>query len=139
MEDIVDQLREFNEDIPVPLELPDRDDLVLVEEQLLISLPADYKEFLLTVSDVVCGAIEPATAMDPQSHVYLPEMASLAWDIGVPRELIPVCELNGNYYCIQQDGEIVYWTPAGLTEEVWESIWDWAQDIWIGSRYRGGA
>ncbi len=73
MEDVIERLREENEPVPVPLELPDEDLLVEIEEELLISLPPEFREFLLTVSDVVYGRIEPVTVTDPQSHTYLPK------------------------------------------------------------------
>lgn len=39
MEEVIEQLRELSEPVPVPLELPDDDLLVEIEEQLLINLP----------------------------------------------------------------------------------------------------
>ena len=55
MEEVIEQLRELNEPVPVPLELPDDDLLVEIEEQLLINLPFGLREFLLQVSDVIYG------------------------------------------------------------------------------------
>ncbi|MFE1817352.1 SMI1/KNR4 family protein, partial [Metapseudomonas otitidis] len=77
-----------NEPVPVPLELPDEDLLVEIEEELLINMPFGLREFLLTVSDVVYGSLEPVTVTDPQSHTYLPDVAANAWDAGVPRDLV---------------------------------------------------
>lgn len=133
MEDVIELLRECNESALVPLTLPDEDDLVEIEEQLLIPLPDDYKVFLLTVSDVICGRIEPATVTDPQSHTYLPEMAATAWDNGVSRELIPICEVDGNYYCIDQDGRVFLWSGDDITEDEWSSIWQWSKEVWLES------
>lgn len=133
MEDVIELLQESNLDVPVPLELPDEDDLVEIEEQILISLPDEYKLFLLEVSDVVCGSIEPATVTDSQSHTYLPEMAATAWDVGMPREYIPICEHADGFYCITQEAEILLWAGGELTEEEWPSIWDWAKDVWLES------
>ena len=45
MEEVIEQLRELNEPVPVPLELPDDDLLVEIEEQLLINLPFGLREF----------------------------------------------------------------------------------------------
>ena len=84
MDDIIEELRERSESIPVPLDLPTEDDLVNIEEQLFLPLPKEYREFLLTVSDVVLGALEPATAADPNAHNYLPELAATAWSDGLP-------------------------------------------------------
>src|SRR5690554_7775213 len=85
MEDVVELLREHNQPVPTPLELPTDDDLLDVQEQILIHLPHGLREFLLEVSDVVYGHLEPVTASDPQSHTYLPEVAATAWDLGLPR------------------------------------------------------
>ncbi len=44
MDDVIDMLRERHDGGLVALELPDEDRLVEIEEQLLISLPGDYKD-----------------------------------------------------------------------------------------------
>lgn len=132
MDEIVQELRDKAEHLPVALELPTDDDLLDVEEQILLSLPAAYRHFLLTVSDIVLGSIEPATAADPQAHTYLPDMAADAWDAGLPRHLIPICQVGESYYCINEDGAVAKWQHGQLEEKEWESIWDWACDIWLG-------
>jgi len=130
MEDVIEQLRERNEPVPVPLELPDEDLLVEIEEQILIALPDDLRAFLLTVSDVVCGRHEPVTATDPHSHTFLPEMAAVAWSMGLPRKYLPICEQDGAYYCISQDGTVLLWDES-ISDETWDSIWEWAREIWL--------
>ena len=135
MEEVIEQLRELNEPVPVPLELPDEETLVEIQEQILIHLPFELREFLLKVSDVVYGRLEPVTVTDPQSHTYLPEVAATAWDLGVPRDLVPICEDRGDYYCVDQEGEVVLWSgdEAELTDERWDSVWHWARDVWLES------
>ena len=131
MEDVIEELRERALDVSVPLELPDEYQLVEVEEQILISIPYELREFLLQVSDVIYGSIEPVTVTDPQSHTYLPEVAANAWAEGMPRELIPICECDNGYYGISEEGEVLYWTDGELTGDSWPSIWLWARDIWL--------
>ncbi len=131
MNEIVDELRALNEDRFGSVELPDIDTLVEVEEQLLIGLPNEFKEYLLTLSDVVYGKIEPVTASDPQMHSYLPEVAAVAWDAGVPRETIPICEYQGNYFIVTQEGEVQYWVDGEIQEQEWESVWKWIEDVWL--------
>lgn len=130
MEDVMDILRERNEPVPVPLELPDEDLLVEIEEELLISMPDDLRYFLLTVSDVVCGKLEPVTVTDRNSHTYLPEVAAVAWSLGLPRRYLPICESNGAYYCISQDGTVLLWDQR-IGDESWENIWQWAREVWL--------
>ena len=133
MEEIIDVLRQAAVPQTFPLELPEEDELVEVEEIILIPLPKSLKIFLLTVSDLVCGTLEPVTVSDSQSHTYLPEVTAEAWAAGLPRDLIPICQKSESYYCIDQDGQIQLWEGGELAEPVWEDIWDWAQDIWITS------
>lgn len=130
-EEILDMLRDSNQPVPVPLDLPDEDLLVEIEEQLLLPIPRDVRTYLLEASDVIYGTLEPVTAADPYSHTYLPEVAAVAWSLGVPRYLLPLCEDNGSYYCVEPDGEVVLWRDGDLTEETWPSIWHWIHDVWL--------
>ncbi len=136
MEEVIEQLREANEPVPVPLELPDEDQLVEIEEQLFINIPFVFKEFLLTVSDVVYGSLEPVTCTDPHSHTYLPDVAANAWDAGVPRDLIPLCQDGESYYCVEEDGTVVLIAPkkplprrAGNRCGTGHGMYGWRADI----------
>jgi len=135
VEDVIDQLREVNETVPVPLELPEEETLVEIQEQILIHLPYELREFLLKVSDVVYGRLELVTASDPHSHTYLPEVAATAWDIGVPRELVPLCQDGRDYYVVDAEGEVFLWLEetGELDDETWESVWHWVRDVWLES------
>jgi hypothetical protein len=131
MEEILELLREYNEPVPVPLDLPDHDQLVQVEEELLLPIPRDMREYLLLASDVVYGSIEPVTVADPHSHTYLPEVTAVAWSLGVPRHLMPLCEVDGAYYCVEPEGEVVLWRDGELTDDNWQTIWYWVREVWL--------
>ncbi|HLT62951.1 MAG TPA: SMI1/KNR4 family protein [Pseudohongiella sp.] len=136
MEEVIELLREKNEPVPVPLELPDEDLLVEIEEELLLPIPADLRAYLLYASDVVYGSLEPVTVTDPRSHTYLPEMAAVAWDQGMPRYLLPICQLGNGYYCIGEHGDVHYWDGEDLGEdpqgnEEWTSLWEWIREVWL--------
>jgi len=136
MEDVIELLREHNEDVSVPLDLPDEDLLVEIEEQLLMSMPDDLREYLLTVSDVVYGSLEPVTVADPRSHTYLPDMAAQAWNDGMARHLLPICQLADGYYCIADEGDVRFWNGHKLGKDPegnkqWPSIWHWAREVWL--------
>ncbi|MEH6557595.1 MAG: SMI1/KNR4 family protein [Oceanicoccus sp.] len=134
MDRIIEELRRSNEPVPVPLDLPDMDDIIDAEEQILLSLDPEFRQFLLSVSDVVCGSIEPVTVADPNSHTYLPEVAATAWSLGVSREVIPLCEHQGGYYCTNEAGEVVYWKDGVASdEEPWADVWQWAEGVWLDS------
>ncbi|PIP78288.1 MAG: cell wall assembly protein [Gammaproteobacteria bacterium CG22_combo_CG10-13_8_21_14_all_40_8] len=117
----------------VSSDLPDEDDLVELEEQILLPIPASFKEFLMTTSDLVIGSLEPVTAGDPQLHTYLPEVTSEAWANGLPRYLLPLCLSGDLFYCVAQSGEVQLWIDGEPQEETWDDVWHWAQMVWLES------
>jgi hypothetical protein len=134
MQKVIDLLRENNQSVPVPLELPDMDDIIDAEEAILLSVDPEFRQFLLTVSDVVYGRLEPVTVSDVNSHTYLPEVAAVAWSLGVSRELIPLCEDRGKYYCINEAGEVLLWEDGEInSDEPWADVWQWAEYVWLDS------
>ncbi|WP_299981175.1 SMI1/KNR4 family protein [uncultured Pseudoteredinibacter sp.] len=132
-EAVLEELQDIAEQVLVPLDLPDHDDLVDIEEAILLPIPPLYRDFLLHASDLVIGSLEPATAADASSHTYLADMAAEAWQLGLPRELLPICQRANGFYAVNQDDEIVFWSPESGSEEAAESIWHWARDIWANS------
>ncbi|MYM62602.1 SMI1/KNR4 family protein [Pseudomaricurvus sp. HS19] len=134
MQEIVDELHEMAESVPVPLELPDDEQLVDALEQILMPLHPDFREFLLTASDVIYGSLEPVTVADPQSHTYLAEVTATAWDLGMPRDMVVLCECPEGYYCVSLEGEVKLWLRSGdYTEDEWESVWYWVKEVWMES------
>jgi len=133
MDEIVDMLREANTAVAWGMELPTHEMTVEAEEQILLPMPRDYREFLLEVSDVIVGALEPAVVADSSAHNYLPELCATAWSDGVPRHLLPFCKHQDAYYCLEPEGEVVLWADGDLTGETWETIWYWARDVWLES------
>jgi len=56
-----------------------------------------------------------------------------AWeDYGVPRNLLPICENNADFYCINQAGEVVFWSHNGWSNEKWQDPASWIEEVWIG-------
>jgi SMI1-KNR4 cell-wall len=133
MQEMIDELHEVAEQVPVPLELPEHDQVVDAQEQILMPLPFDFREFLMEASDVVYGTLEPVTVADSSSHTYLPEVTATAWSLGMPREMIALCESREGYYCVAQDGEIKLWRDDDYDSESWENIWYWVRDVWLES------
>jgi len=131
MEEIVDRIRGSAIASASCLELPSHDDLVLVEEELLLPIPNEFRNFLLQVSDVLIGRLEPVTVADPGAHTHLPEVTANAWANDLPRDLMVVCQDGEDYYCITQDGEIQLWQEGEITDQVWMDIWLWAEDVWL--------
>src|SRR5215813_13656038 len=95
---IVAELRELNEPVPIPARLPTEAEVATAEQRLGVRFPSDYRYFLRHGSDVAYGALEPAMVTPDAGHLDLVQVASDAWKAGVPRELLPFCESNGDYY-----------------------------------------
>ena len=129
----IHQLRELNEPVPKPMRLPAAAAVAAAERELGVTFHPDYRTFLLEASDVVYGTLEPATiGTRKRAHTDLVRMAHDAWTLmELPRELLPICEDNGDYYCMNERGEVVYWSHDGPTDERWPNLATWIQQVWI--------
>jgi hypothetical protein len=130
--DVIAELRELNEPVPKPLRLPTENEVDAAEGRLGIKFQADYRQHLLQASDVVYGALEPAIVTPDAGHLDLIDMAQTAWDeMEVPRTLLPFCEDNGDYYCLNESGEVEFWSHNGATDERWKDLATWIKEVWI--------
>jgi len=116
-----------------PLDKPSIDDLVEAQEIMLISIPPIFRDYLMTCSHLSYGSLEPVTLADPGLHTYLPEVAARAWEIGLPRETLPLCQDQANVYCVGEDDTVYIWDQesGGEPEEVSTNTWEWVRDIWL--------
>ncbi|TQV73624.1 SMI1/KNR4 family protein [Aliikangiella marina] len=134
MEELIEVLQSAAIPQAFQIDLPDEDDLVEIEEEILLPIPSDFKQFLTSVSNLVIGSLEPVTVTDPQAHTHLPEVTAQAWADGMPRDLIAVCSIGTGCYCINPEGEVMLWQSGEIIDdEQWEDIWQWAKDIWLTS------
>ena len=125
-------LRERNEEVPEPMRLPTAEEVGAAEKDLGVKFHPDYRKYLLEASDVVFGTKEPATITDAESHTHLPTVAEDAWEMGVPKKYLPICEDNGDYYCMNQKGQVLYVSSDGETMEKWSDLATWIEEVWIG-------
>jgi hypothetical protein len=125
-------LRARNEPVRRPLRLPTVAEVDDAELRLGIRFHRDYRRYLLEGSDVVYGVLEPVTITRPDSHTDLFKVAESAWNgYGVPRELLPICEDNADFYCMNSTGEVVFWSHNGWSAEKWNSLGDWIERVWL--------
>ena len=130
--DVIAELRDLNGPVPQPLRLPTEDEVNAAEKQLEVKFPEDYRRYLLEASDVVYGSLEPAILTADAGHLSLVEMVETAWDeMEVSRELLPFCEDNGDYYCLDTDGRVRFWSHNGTTDESWPNLATWIKEVWI--------
>ncbi|MFO1021376.1 MAG: SMI1/KNR4 family protein [Planctomycetales bacterium] len=126
------KLRELNEPVPKPMRLPSPEEVDEAERELGIQFHPDYRHYLLEASDVVLGILEPATLTVPDDFTDLREVCKSAWEsYDVPRNLLPICEDNADFYCLNARGEVLFWSHNGLSEEKWPTLADWIEQVWI--------
>jgi hypothetical protein len=131
LEDVIQELRALNEPVPNPLRLPTPEEVAQAEQVLGLKFHPDFRKYLLEASDVVYGTLEPVTITVEDEYTDLHKVARDAWESGVSRSLLPVCEDNADFYCINERGEIVYWSHDGPTDEKWPDLATWIQEVWI--------
>ena len=130
--EVIEELRELREDVPEPFRLPTEDEVKAAEKQLGITFHEDYRRYLLTASDIVYGALEPAVVTPDAGYLSLVDVAQTAWnEMEVARYLLPFCEDNGDYYCLTKKGEVVFWSSDGATDEKWPNLATWIKEVWI--------
>lgn len=128
----IEELKSLSEDTPTKPKLPNDELLDEYEQKLGIKLPSDYRLFLKEASDVFVGYINPLLVSENEdSGNELSVAINEARELGVPSEWLPVCEDNGDYYCIDQSGAVQFWSQDGFTDENWCSLADWIKEVWI--------
>ena len=126
------ELRNRNGTVPNPLRLPSETEVDNVEKALGVRFHRDFRRYLLEVSDVVFGMFEPVTITQPGAHTDLLEVVKAAWEgYGVPRDRVPICEDNADFYCMNEGGQVVFWSHNGWSSETWPSLADWIERVWI--------
>ena len=130
--EIIMKLRELNEPVPKPLRVPTMDEVENAQHRLGVTFHPDYRKYLLEASDVVFGTKEPCTVTPDGGHTDLISIAMAAWQqMGLPPDLLPICEDNGDYYCVNSSGEVVFWSHNGLSNERWPDLAAWIKQVWI--------
>jgi hypothetical protein len=131
--DSLQSLRRANQPVPKPMRLPTSGEISLAEKEIGTSFHPDFRRFLLEASDVVFGTMEPVTLTLPGAHTDLRKVTSSARKAGVPKEWLPVCESNGDYFCLLPSGEIRFWSHDGASSESWSSLSEWIDEVWLTS------
>lgn len=130
-------LQRLNESVPRPRRLPTPEAVDALAQSLGVQFHPDFRRFLLEASDVSVGYLEPVHAVpvevsDAVDYTYLPAVVESAREWGVPDHLLPICEDNSDFYCMNDAGEVVFWSHDGTTDETWPDLAAWIEVVWIG-------
>ena len=129
---VIARLRELNEPVPKPLRRPTEEEVDAAERDLGVTFHPDYRRFLLEASDVSYGTYEPASVTVRGGYLDLRDVAREAWDDWeVPRDLLPFCKSEADFFCLNQAGEVVYMDHNGWTDEKWPDLATWIEEVWI--------
>ncbi|WP_305830531.1 SMI1/KNR4 family protein [Photobacterium leiognathi] len=64
--------------------------------------------------------LEALEILDPPVMLTIYEaLVSARKFYDLPVELMPICEDNSDYYCINNNGEVVFWSHNGTTNQKW--------------------
>lgn len=114
-----------------PLRPPTDAEIDAAEWRLGMKFHPDYRAFLKSGGDVGNSTLEPAVVLPGSGYLDLFEIVEGARDEGVPPDLLPFVEDNGDYFCMNPRGEVIFWSHNGATDERWPSIAVWRQEVCI--------
>ena len=102
-----------------------------VEQRLGRKFHPDYRAFLRNGGDVADARFEPAVVLPGAGHLDLFAMTQRAWTAGVAKNLLPFIEDNGDYHCLTETGEVVYWSHDGAAAERWPDLKTWRDAVCV--------
>ncbi|WP_208456794.1 SMI1/KNR4 family protein [Burkholderia sp. BCC0397] len=128
----VDKLKALSTGRKIAAPAPDDALLSEYEKDIGFVFSDEYKFFLKNASTIFFGTKEPLIATcAKKDRCELSAALQEARQIGVPADWLPICEDNGDYYCIVPGGQIRFWSHDGVTTESWQDLADWIKDVWI--------
>lgn len=111
---------------------PDDNLIASYEKNIGFAFDEDYKFFLKNASTIFYGLIDPLViTADQSSRSELSKAILDAHSLGVPSNWLPICEDNGDYYCLADDKSIRFWTSNGLSGDYWPNLSSWINQVWI--------
>ncbi len=130
LDEAIRELRRLDEPVPHPLRRPTEAEVRDAERRCGATFHRDLRQYLMEASDITYGALEPVTI--DGGHTAIDSVVARARDLGVPDGLVPICEDNGDFYCLTEDGKVAFWSHDGATDEQWPDLATWIREVWIG-------
>lgn len=131
---IIDEVNRLDDPAQRKNPLPDDALIARYEAATGFRFTEEYKKFLKTVSNAFVGYISPLTLNEEMGGVYgeLRSAIEQGQAFGLPRDWMPICEDNGDYYCIAPDSKVYFWDHNGPTDKTWPDLATWAKQVWLG-------
>lgn len=125
------KLRSLDEDVPIRLPLPTSEAVDAAERDLGFRFPSDFRRFLLEVSNVNVGRLEPARVDSATPYRDLRTVAKRGWAAGIPRTQLPFCMHNGDFLTIDANGQIALWCHDDESSIGFGDVASWIEERWI--------
>ncbi|WP_233237922.1 SMI1/KNR4 family protein [Bordetella sp. LUAb4] len=130
--DALAELKSVRMTVMCTQQLPDDALIAAYEIELGLKFLDDYKVFLKKASDSIFNGKDAlCLTANRDSPRELLSTVIEAREQGVPESWLPICEGNGNYYCLLEDGVVRYWAHDGYSDEAWPNLATWIKQAWI--------
>jgi len=109
---------------------PSDEEIIEAQNKLGFKFPSDYISFIKSGYDLGDTPLEALEINSPGSHVDIYEAIECArkyYDL--PVDLLPIVEDNADYYCLNKNNEVVFWSHNGATNEKWPNVTEWRKKM----------
>ncbi|WP_247539064.1 SMI1/KNR4 family protein [Ralstonia pseudosolanacearum] len=128
----IEELKELSGGRVTNVPLPDDELISEYESEVGFLFPEEYKYFLKQASNIFFGTKDPLVVThDRTDRSELSNAIGEGRKMGIPHDWLPICEDNGDYYCITQNGQIRFWSGNGVANESWQDLATWVKEVWI--------
>ncbi|MEZ8651990.1 MULTISPECIES: SMI1/KNR4 family protein [Vibrio] len=117
-------MEEFEIKIPTDVQISE------AQDRLGFIFPSEYIAFIKSGYDIGEAPMEALEIVNPPSYADIFEALESARKFyDLPTELLPICEDNSDYYCINVNGEVIFWSHNGTTDEKWANVSAWREQM----------
>ena len=130
---VIAEIDQLDDPTQRKLRLPDEALIRRYEAATGLTFSADYRLFLMTVSNAFVGTLYPLILNDEMGGTHDELLTTLqeARAEGIPPDWLPICADNGDYYCLTPTGIVRFWSHNGSTSEAWPDLATWAWEVWV--------
>lgn len=101
-----------------------------LSKKLGFIFPLEYLEFIKSGYDLGDAPLDALEISNPPSYADIFEaLESARKYYQLPKDLCPICENNSDYYCLNQKGEVVFWSHNGATDDGWLNVTVWRNSM----------
>lgn len=133
IENVIEELIKVSKNNRFMVDLPNDKTLENYQKEIGISFSQDYTYYLKKANNIFYNLDEIVlvTNRNENESSELKKIIKEARKLGLDEKWIPLCEDNGNYYCLTPKGNVKYYDLNGKSNEEWDSLTFWIKDVWI--------